>query len=126
MTDSDDPAALARRFLDLWQEQVAAAAADPALAEMMQRLAAAPAAWAALWTGPVPGFQHGRRDDPAASAAAVPPHGAAPAGAASGRGGDDLVRLAGRVAELEARVAALEAAGGGRSGARRGARKRRA
>ena len=41
---SEDPAALARRFLDLWQEQVAAAAADPALTEMAQRLATVPAA----------------------------------------------------------------------------------
>ena len=63
MNDAEDPAALARRFLDLWQEQVVAAAADPALAEMMQRLAAAPAAWAALWTGAAAAAQHGRADD---------------------------------------------------------------
>jgi hypothetical protein len=123
MADSEDPGALARRFLDLWQEQVAAAAADPALAEMMRRLAESQAAWAALWTAAGPSAQHGRPDDVPAPAP-VPPHGAAPAGDASG-GGGDAVRLAERLAALEARIAALEAVGGGRSGARRGARPRR-
>jgi hypothetical protein len=121
---SEDPAALARRFLDLWQEQVAASAADPALAEMAQRLASVPAAWAALWTGAAAAAQHGRADDDA-TASAVPPHGASPAGAASGGGEHGLAGLARRVAELERRVAVLEAAGGGRSGPRRGARARR-
>ena len=51
MSDKADIDELARRYLDLWQDQMAAFAADPEVAETMNRLAAAagasaPAAWA--------------------------------------------------------------------------------
>ena len=40
--DAPDLEALAKRFLDLWQDQVAASVADPALAEWLSRFLAAP------------------------------------------------------------------------------------
>ena len=44
MTSPPDPHDLARRFLDLWQDQVQAIATDPELADSVRR-------WTALWTG---------------------------------------------------------------------------
>jgi hypothetical protein len=116
MSENEDPEALARRFLDLWQEHVAASAADPAIAEAMQRLAvagaAAPAAWMAMWTGAAARAQHGASHAAFPDAAAQhAPHGAAPAGAAPGGGGGGLDGLARRIDELERRVALLEQPG---------------
>ena len=45
MTRAPDPNELARRFLDLWQDQVQAMATDPEMADAVRR-------WSALWTGP--------------------------------------------------------------------------
>jgi hypothetical protein len=47
MAESPDLAALARRYVDLWQDQLTAMAADPALAESTARLLAAlvPVGW---------------------------------------------------------------------------------
>ena len=42
--DAPDAEALAKRFLDLWQDQVAASVADPAMAEWLARFLAAPGA----------------------------------------------------------------------------------
>ena len=42
MSEKDDLAKLARDFIDLWQEHVAASATDPALIE-----------WAEAWMAPV-------------------------------------------------------------------------
>ena len=41
-----DPAVLAERFLDLWQDQIAAVATDPDLAELIARL------WSQWLVGP--------------------------------------------------------------------------
>ncbi|MGE5504925.1 MAG: hypothetical protein ACM31L_10925 [Actinomycetota bacterium] len=113
---------LARRYLDLWQDQVAAMATDPALAEAVARgiammsqgtsalvqatQAAATAAQAKAGTDEpaAPGSDHS--PDPQRSQAAA---------AAPDRPRDDAGRLEGRLAALEERVAALEAAlGAGR------------
>ncbi|MDH3474917.1 MAG: hypothetical protein OEM59_14640, partial [Rhodospirillales bacterium] len=52
MSDKADLDELARRYLDLWQDQISALAGDPEVAESLSRLAAAAgpggsAAWAA-------------------------------------------------------------------------------
>lgn len=44
MTTPPDPHDLARRFLDLWQDQVQAMATDPEMADSVRR-------WTALWAG---------------------------------------------------------------------------
>src|SRR5215470_5353888 len=106
MAESPDLEALARRYLDLWQDQMAAMAADPELSETLARLwqttaAAGPAGWAALWGAASP-------------RTAAAPHdkapGPAPAAAASRERADDVADLARRVAELEVRLGRIEAA----------------
>ena len=130
MSDPTDVETLARRFLDLWQEQVGAAAGDPATADMVRRLAeataATPATWLALWTGTAARAQHGGAHEgsgPNARPEAARP---ATAGVAPGDRDRDVAELAERVAILERRVAQLEAAAAaaGGSAPRRGTRKR--
>ncbi len=82
---------LARLFLDLWQDQVSALAADPQTAEHWHRLVQI-----ALGLPLAPG-------DDTAGAPGAPSSAAAP-----GLGGNDPHELARRVAELEGRVGALE------------------
>ena len=110
--DAPDLEALAKRFLDLWQEQVAASVADPALADWLARFLAAP-----NQNGPTSGMT----PDAAAFAdvfAAMASR--SPAAAAPCRPGDDRVdQLAGRLAECEKRLAALERAAHGAGGAPR-------
>jgi len=65
MSDTPDIDELAKRYLDLWQDQLSALAGDPEFAEVMTRLmgssatampgAAAWAAWPAALAGLVPG-----------------------------------------------------------------------
>jgi hypothetical protein len=98
MADDGDLDALARRYFDLWQTQLAGMAADRTLAGTLARvLAAANAQVEAAFGRPVDG---GVR-----SAAA----GAAPAAAAPGDSAPDLRQLGERVAALERRIAELEA-----------------
>src|SRR5690349_19587468 len=104
MAESPDLAALARRYVDLWQDQLTAMAADPALAETTARLLAAlvPVGW--------PPQQHPQDDDAgifSASRSAAP--GSAATGAASGQRGRRLDELARRLAVVEKRLAAVEA-----------------
>jgi len=134
--DLDD---LARRYLDLWQDQMSALAADEDFARLMQRImggmgmtaAAGPAAWPALMAAMragARGERAGDGDERHATGTDGPraPAGAAAPAPASDGGGPGLDRLARRVAALEKRLAALEAAGpGARGGARKPARKRR-
>jgi hypothetical protein len=115
-----DLRALARRYLDLWQEQVSAMAADPALAEalangisLMTRAAGA-FADAAPTTDAGSEAGHGAAQ-PDGTPLSSPP-GSAPAAAAPAGARLDPDGLAGRVAVLEERVAALEAALGRRGG----------
>src|SRR5262245_39735128 len=151
MAESPDLEALARRYLDLWQDQMAAMAADPELSDTLARLwqttaAAGPAGWAALWgaavppRGPAPGGAGASRAGaPGAGVWGTGTHdaaaGAAAAAAAPRERADDVADLARRVAELEVRLGRIEAAlavaghaagqhvsGGGERRARRRAR----
>ncbi|MEI9983786.1 MAG: hypothetical protein WDN69_11615 [Aliidongia sp.] len=137
MTKPPDLEDLARRYVELWQDQIAAAAADPeltdALVRMMQvagsGLAASTAMWQNFWAGtaarytapPGEGLHtyDGNRHYP--SAWATPAPGPAPAAGASPVGGDDLAQLHARLAVLEERLAAVET---GPRPARRRPRKR--
>ncbi|MBI3446982.1 MAG: hypothetical protein HY055_16860 [Magnetospirillum sp.] len=116
--------ALARRYLDLWQEQVAAVAADPALAEavargvaMMTQSAAAVAQATGLKVNhPQGGPKADERTDSPNSSEAGPnsseagKDGPAPAAAAPHDPRLDPDEFARRLAALEGRVAELEAA----------------
>jgi hypothetical protein len=118
---------LARRIMDLWQEQMAAIAADPDLMRQMARMMAA-SPFPAMMQGVVAGMvaasgSHGpgaaganpyewwkgadgqtRQSGPAPAAA---PTGAAPAAPASEPGGGDLAELRRNLAGLEARLRQL-------------------
>ena len=115
--DAPDLEALAKRFLDLWQDQVAASVADPALADWLARFLAAPGTVGPMG-GPMAGPTSGMMPDAAAFAdvfAAMARR--SPAAAAPHRPGDDRVdQLAGRLAECEKRLAALERGVGGAGG----------
>ncbi|MGH7091551.1 MAG: hypothetical protein ACREFQ_21890 [Stellaceae bacterium] len=93
MADPPDYAELAKRYVDLWQDHLMAIAGDPALAESMARLFLGGAAPAMGETG----------DGAFASAAR-----AAAAAAASPQRERGLAELARRLADLEARIGALE------------------
>jgi hypothetical protein len=149
MSGPPDLDALARRYLDLWQEQMAAAASDPALSDLfgrtMQVMASGfPLGLMALWNqaGMQPAATSERDtangDTPSAAApsadeaarrAAPGPAPAAPA--PEPRGGDVVQRddrlaaLEERIARLEARLAVAQGGGGKGAGAARGTRKRR-
>jgi hypothetical protein len=130
MPETPDLKALAERYLDLWEEQFAAAAADPALAAAM-------AAWLGPWralasgtkpAGPAPAGKAGRKTDDRAAgtsrksgAGATFAAGAAPAAAASRDGGGGLDRILEQLERIERRLDALE-----RKRARKGARGGRA
>jgi hypothetical protein len=65
MSEPADLDALARRYLDLWQDQMTALAGDEEFAKALQQLTTAmgvaatagPAAWAAAWPGMMAGLQ---------------------------------------------------------------------
>src|SRR6185437_2149871 len=107
MAEPPDLASLAKRYVDLWQDQLIAMAADPALAESTARILAALAP--AVWPHQDRGFDAG----PAPRAAA--------ARAAPDERDGRVAQLARRLAALEKRLAALEA---GLRGPRRGAQPR--
>jgi uncharacterized protein YceH (UPF0502 family) len=102
-SENDEPTAefdrLARRYLDLWQSQLAGLAADQSLAEQIARLFAAANAQVASAIQAAQGAPH----------AAATTTGTASAAAPSGNGSDDVGELRKRVAALEARIAELEA-----------------
>ncbi|TAL01887.1 MAG: hypothetical protein EPO08_09245 [Rhodospirillaceae bacterium] len=108
-----DYAALARRYMDLWQEQAAKLAQDPAL---MTGLAAA---WAKIVPGtpssPAPGSPSSNSppSNPPASHAGSPSPGAdgpKTAPPSSGDGSVDFSAVLRRLDALELRLAALESA----------------
>jgi hypothetical protein len=133
MSETPDLKALAERYLDLWEEQFSAAAADPALAAAM---AAWLGPWRALAAGAMPGGKTGCRPDDRATASGTRARGGtdeaarpAAAGAAPGDGGRGLERIVEQLDRIERRLDALErkrAGKGGGAGARgrrpRGAR----
>jgi ubiquinone biosynthesis protein UbiJ len=104
--DSADFDRLARRYLDLWQSQLAGLSADQALTEQIARLFAAANTQVASAIKAAQGAQH----------AASPPWtqtGTPSAAASSGHGTDDVGELRKRVEALEARIAELESKLGG-------------
>lgn len=143
MADTPDLDDLAKRYLDLWQEQLRVMAADPETVASVSRLfetmsgasAAGDKSGAAGGMPPMPANPMawltglGMMPPQAASGGANPfdsvfaqfvqhaaqtPGGSTPAGAASDGGGDELHELERRLALLEKRIDALE------SGAKRG------
>ncbi len=129
MSERVDIDELARRYLDLWQDQMTALAGDREFAESLQKLmtamgtardAAATAApefqraWMGVMTGQQPGQQPGQKPGQPTKATAddgTPGRApGAPAAATAPDGGSaDLDQLARRLAALEERIAALEA-----------------
>jgi predicted alpha-1,6-mannanase (GH76 family) len=104
--DSADFDRLARRYLDLWQSQLAGLSADQALTEQIARLFAAANTQVASAIKAAQGAQY----------AATPPGTEArtpSAAASSGHGADDVGELRKRVEALEARIAELESKLGG-------------
>jgi hypothetical protein len=131
MTDTPDIEELARRYLDLWQDQTAALVNDPEVAGTMGQL------YAAMSKG-MTGFfatcgasgrhtgEEGADSTDIRSARAAPSadsFGTAPVAPASGGSGLDVADLATRIATLEERVRTLEtalaASGGGPTAASR-------
>jgi len=119
MTEPPDLDALARRYLDLWQDQMTAMAGDPTLATALGRLfetaaAAMPMNWIGMW---LQAMQQTMRagasggDDGGTGTRAKA--GAAAAAAASVDRGGDVAGLRRRLAALESRVARLEGRGDG-------------
>src|SRR5580658_49683 len=141
MNTPPDLEVLARRYVELWQDQIAAAAVDSELTEafvqmirvMGSGLAASTAMWQNLWAGNLarhaapsegvgtegPDLHDGSARSPSSSAG--PPPGAAPAAGAPPVGGLDLVQFHARLAVLEERLTAMES---GSRPARRSPRRR--
>ena len=94
--DSADFDRLARRYLDLWQSQLAGLSADQALTEQIARLFAAANTQVASAIKAAQGAQYAAQT------------GTSSAAASSGHGTDDVGELRKRVEALEARIAELE------------------
>ena len=116
MSDPPELDDLARRYLDLWQDQLAGLAADDEVAEVMARTLE-------LMTTGAAALAHNPRAD--ADDRACPEDGTQTASPARGGADPDLAELAGRVGVLEERIAALEAGTGRRRRRRKGRPKRR-
>jgi len=118
MDEPPDLDTLARRYLDLWQDQVTAMAGDSALSAALGRLfetatAATPMAWMELWTrqaAQAGAVERGERlGEGGGGTRGGAKAGAAPAAAASEDRGRDLSRIERRLAALEARLGRIEA-----------------
>ncbi|MCW5774156.1 MAG: hypothetical protein KIT16_21110 [Rhodospirillaceae bacterium] len=117
MPETPDLKALAERYLDLWEEQFAAAATDPAMAAAMT-----------AWLGPWRNFTAGaeaataatrkEQDGRAGAKAKADPQAnrAAAAAAAPGDGGRGIGDLLERLERIERRLDALERKRGGKGG----------
>jgi hypothetical protein len=119
MTDAPDINQLARRYLDLWQDQVTALANDPAVAEAMARTYALMTKGAAAFAASMPTDNSGAEAHDSSVGNPIPTAtapGTTAVAAASGDPGGDVARLVGRIAELEERVLRLEAAVAGAGG----------
>jgi hypothetical protein len=111
MAEPPDLAQLAKRYLDLWETQLAAFGTDPALLDQVARTVAAMgatlvAASAAAGQSEEPGHGPSRNRKQNAAAAARTPA----AAAASSDGDARLDQLARQLADMERRLAAIEAA----------------
>jgi len=108
---SDDLDQLARQYLDLWQDQLTALSANPAISEAMAGFFAKWSPAAAATAGPAD--QHdGGADASGPDASGLsdggPANGAAAAGAASVAGGDRIGELLDRLDRIEERLVRLE------------------
>jgi hypothetical protein len=92
---------LARRYLDLWQSQLAGLSSDQALTEQIARLFAAANSQIASVLQAAQGASHG-------TSPPFAPAGTPAAAASPGHGADDVGELRKRVEALEARIAELE------------------
>jgi len=109
MADEKDLESLAKRYLDVWESQLAGMAADSELAAQLGRLFAATNS--ALLAGlKAPLAAAGAFDAAQHGKSTQHPPGTAPAAAASGYSGVDLGELADRLAAFERRLAGLERA----------------
>ena len=125
MTDAPDFATLARQYLDLWEDQLAAMASDSALAEQSARffevmarsdaaanpLATAQMAMLAQQFMTLAGLSAGGRPEHDTTARPASPAGSTSAAAASGDSVQQLAELASRLAAIEERLDRLEAGG---------------
>src|SRR5215469_10123871 len=103
-----DIEALARRYLDLWQDQATALAGDAELARQLGRW------FSVMQSGMANAVQAAASSTPATGApTGKPAAGAAAPAAASGGGELRLDELARRLAAVEERLARLEAGAGG-------------
>ena len=119
MSEPPDLDALAKRYLDLWQDQLGAVSKDRETAEIMAQTmelmnagATAFASMAAVQENP----NKGNADDDANAAPTDTPRtdrGTAAAAAAPGASDSDLDELARRLERIEERLDLLEAAPGG-------------
>ena len=124
MADPKDPSALAKRFIDLWQDQIGAVAGDPEYRDTLQR-------WMHQWsasafTSPVTPFgqrppssdtermddekgqpRPRKRDTVTRENTVTPETGTETASPASGDRDHELDELTRRVRELEERLASL-------------------
>jgi hypothetical protein len=127
MHETPDLKALAERYLDLWEEQFSAAAADPALAAAM---AAWLGPWRTLAAGAKPAAKTGRTSDERATGSSTnasrrsAASGPAAAGAAPGDGGRGLERIVEQLDRIERRLDALERKRAGKAAGARGRRSR--
>jgi len=110
MSKASDLETLAKSYLDLWQDQFATVAADPANAEAMARLFGAMAAGVPTQVRPVEGSheQTGNDGAPSTGGTTGSAAGSTPAGAPSGDRHDGVSELAERVGALEERLGKLE------------------
>ncbi len=123
---------LARRYLDLWQDQMAALTADKDFAEALQQLMSAAGLATPATHGdpkadaPTEDVTEPQAAEPGVKPESAPAVGAAPAAASSDRGHLVLAELARRLGAVEERIAALESGiARGRGGARKKPRQRR-
>ncbi len=126
MSKAPDLESLAKTYLDLWQDQFASMAADPATADAMARLFGAMAGgWGSMGGGAGrPAAPDGT--DEQGSPGKQGEDGTAAAAPSLRNRSDGVPELLARIAELERRLDALErGSAGSRGGAKGGPRKRR-
>ena len=133
MSDTPDLENLARRFLDLWQDQLAAMASDPEAAESLNRLMAlagpARATFATAYGQNRPGGPpaHDGRAQTDSAPETAPAPGTEAAAPAPGDGDGNVDEFLRRLGDVEKRLAELESrlgeTGGGAEGKPRKRRK---
>ena len=116
MDEAPDLTSLARRWLDLWQEQVTALTSDPAVAEQTARLLGLLEGGAAAWRQAAASQGKTDGEGRGGTATSAGTAGATTAPLSPAAGGGDLAGLAARLAAVEERLAKLES--GPRGGAR--------